>query len=144
MARKRRVSINLEVLEHIDVLSQAGLDTVEIASILNRSESNVRRYRNALSAVRGGKAFDTPPGNIGNISINAVNEWARRHGFSDLIIADSAKQEEIPGQIAVDDFIAEDVSAEDPIKTAINMLNGIGVQFHALAEFLYDNYVNRE
>ena len=140
MKRKPRESISVEALEHIDLLAQTGLDNMRIATILNRSESNVRRYRHALAAVRGGTAYDKP-GNIGNISIKAVNEWARKHGFSDLIVNDPTKREEIPGQIAIDDFTVEDMKTEDPIKTAINMLNGIGIQFHALAEYLYKNFV---
>ena len=140
MGRKHRESISVEVLEHIDFLAQTGLDNMKIATILNRSESNVRRYRNAIAAVRGGTAFDKP-GNIGSISIKAVNEWARKHNFSELIVNDPAKREEIPGQVSIEDFTAEDLKTEDTVKTAINMLNEIGIQFHALAEYLYKNFV---
>jgi hypothetical protein len=138
MERKPREAITTEALDHIDFLSQTGLTSGKIGKILNRSESNIRRYMKAIHAVKNRVPMEKYPGFI---SVRTVNKWAKMHNLPDLILK---TPEAAPAQMAIEGLTINDQynqTAQQTIETAINMINAIGIQFHELAEYLHENFV---
>lgn len=143
-----RARMTAETIEKISVLSEHGIGCTNIGKMLGISETCSKVYVLIIRQIRETGRISTSQG----YSKKAIKEWCRMHNIPDPEIKPSETpktMEQVKMPIA-EDKITKSINeiiksiSEDKIMKSINMINAIGVQFHELAEFLYDNYVNRE
>ena len=134
---KKRKPMDIRTLSIIWELTQGGINATKISGLLDRAVRNVQQYVRVLKAVHNGE-----PINLGDYRVNSdlVKEYCQKNSLVDPIISDSCKNQDKEPEKAEQTQMDLSTPEAENLRKAVNMLNEIGIAFHSLAEFLWENF----
>lgn len=134
-AEKKRKSMDIDTLNIIWAMTKKGINATKISRVLDRDERCVQVYAKVLKAVHNNE----PIINHDRFRMGVIKEYCELHSLQIPAFTDSKpaeKKSQKTEQIGMD----LSTPGEESIKKAVNMLNEIGIAFHALAEHLWVNF----
>lgn len=136
VVEKKRKSMDVDTLNIIWGMTQKGINATKISKVLDRAERSVQEYVKVLKAIHSEE-----PINMENprFCMSVIKEYCDSHSLKIPVIRFPKPAEKKPEKT---EQIGMDLSTPgaENIKKAVNMLNEIGIAFHALAEHLWVNF----
>ena len=133
--RNKRKSMDVKTLNNIWAMTRKGVNATEISRFLDRDERSVQEYVKVLKAVHNNETIN----NHHRFRMAVIDEYCDLHSLQHPVIVCSKPAEKKSEKTEQTQMDLSTPGAEN-IKKAVNMLNEIGISFHTLAEFLWENY----
>lgn len=129
---RKRKSMDVNTLNKIWTMTRKGINATEISRFLDRDERCIQEYVKVLKAVHNNESVNTH-----RFRMAVITEYCDLHSLQYPVIVKPAVNKPEKTEQTKMDF---STPGAENIKKAVNMLNEIGISFHSLAEFLWENF----